>query len=286
MFHFLKTRSFTGGQVPWDTDVPGTIRIYNEKKEDLHEYLRANVDIMTKNIYSSKDCTYNKLKNIINNKDIAVVRGDKDSCVVVMDKQDYVDKLQRMIDDGIRDGIYEPTTDTILPDLKKFNNFLYRHFSKNHPELYKDMTAISSQPGQLYGTAKTHKFENLMEVSVETLKFRPIISQVGAQTYNAAKVIGDYLKPLIQDNQYIIDNTQDFAVLIRDEPSLDPSEEYVSYDVESLFTNVPVLDTIDFILEEIYDRKKLSPLCARKFLKKLLIEFVKTFLCLSISVSS
>ena len=84
-------------------------------------------------------------------------------------------------------------------------------------------------------------------------------------------MIGDYLKPLIQDNTYIINNTQDFAVLIRDEPPLDPSEEYVSYDVESLFTNVPVLDTIDYILEEIYDRKKLAPLCDRKIFKKLLI---------------
>ena len=37
-----------------------------------------------------------------------------------------------------------------------------------------------------------------------------------------------------------------------------PDEEYVSYDVESLFTNVPVHETIDYILQEIYINKKFT----------------------------
>ena len=36
-------------------------------------------------------------------------------------------------------------------------------------------------------------------------------------------------------------------------------EEDVSYDVESLFTNIPIKETIDFICEEIYDHRKLEP---------------------------
>ena len=35
-------------------------------------------------------------------------------------------------------------------------------------------------------------------------------------------------------------------------------EEDVSYDVESLFTNIPLKDTIDFICEEIYVHKKFA----------------------------
>ena len=157
--------------------------------------------------------------------------------------------MQEMIDEGIADGIYEPASDTTLSDLKKFNNFLYRHFRKDHPDLYEEMTSSSNQPGQLYGTAKTHKFASLDDINEDNLKFRPIISQVGTQTYNAARVIGEYLKPLIHENKYIITSTTDFADIIRDQPPLAPTEEYVSYDVESLFTNVPVLDTIDYILD-------------------------------------
>ena len=53
---------------------------------------------------------------------------------------------------------------------------------------------------------------------------------------------------------------------------MDPSEEYVSYDVESLFTNVPVIETIDYILDEIYEKKRLPSLCKRSLFKKLLLK--------------
>ena len=131
------------------------------------------------------------------------MKGDKDSCVVIMNKKDYVQKLNGMIEEGFEDGIYEPTCNTILSDMKKFNNFLYRHFYKTHPDLYDEMVSSSGQPGQLYGSAKTHKFDSISDITVEKIKFRPIISQVGTYTHAAAQVIGNYLKPLVNDNQYI-----------------------------------------------------------------------------------
>ena len=36
------------------------------------------------------------------------------------------------------------------------------------------------------------------------------------------------------------------------EKSLDSNEEYVSHDVDSLFTSIPLTETINFILDEIY----------------------------------
>ena len=107
---------------------------------------------------------------------------------------------------------------------------------------------------------------------MNNLKFRPIISQVGTCTYNAAQVIGDYLKPIISNNDLMISNTQAFADLIKSEPPLEPDEEYVSYDVESLFTNIPVHETIDYILDEINVKKKLPELCKRSIFKKLLLK--------------
>ena len=134
------------------------------------------------------------------------------------------------------------------------------------------MTASSNQPGKLYGTAKTHTFLNLEDVDIAYLKFRPIISQFGTYTYNAAQVIGDYLKPLIEENDYIIRNTQDFPDMIKSQPALNNNEEYVSYDVVSLFTNIPIQETVDFILDEIYVKKKLPPFGERKWFKKLLLK--------------
>ena len=249
-----------------------TPHLENNKKEDFHEFLRANTDIFTKNVYSSKDFTYSKLKTLMRDKSIAVTPGDKDSTVVVLDKKDYIQKLQDMIDDGIKEGIYETSKDSTLSDHKKFNDFLYRHFRKSHPEMYERMTSSSNQPAQLYGTAKTHKFPDISEISVDNLKFRPIISQVGTFTYNAAQEIGNYLKPLIADNDFLINNTQDFASIIKAQPPLNHDEEFVSYDVESLFTNVPIHETIEYILDEIYINKKLPELCKRSIFRKFLLK--------------
>ena len=70
-------------------------------------------------------------------------------------------------------------------------------------------------------------------------------------------------------NEFVINNTQAFPAMLNN-MSLSEDEEGVSYDVESLFTNIPIKDTIDFICEEIYVHKKLEPICKKSIFKKLL----------------
>ena len=108
-----------------------------------------------------------------------------------MQKSHYVTKLDTMIDDGIMKGTYVETTDNTLKELSQFQDFLYGNF--HNYERYKDIQPDSNQLAHLYGTAKTHKFETLEDITIVNLKFRPIIDQAGTFTYNAAKVISDYL---------------------------------------------------------------------------------------------
>ena len=70
-------------------------------------------------------------------------------------------------------------------------------------------------------------------------------------------------------NEFVINNTQDFPEILNNVP-ISEDEEDVSHDVESLFTNIPIKDTIDFICEEIYLHKKLEPICKQSIFKKLL----------------
>ena len=173
-----------------------------------------------------------------------------------------------MIDEGIANGTYIPTTDSTLTDFKKFQDFLRRNFKGKYTH-YKDMRPVPNQPGRLYATAKTHNFNSLDEITVENLKFRPIISQVSTYKYNAANVIADYLKSLCQ-NEYKIDNTQSFPSMLKQQTPLSLDEECVSYDVESLFTNVPVDETISYIINEIYQKNKLPQGCSKMIFKRLL----------------
>ena len=180
--------------------------VHHQNLEDFYEFLRTYTDIFTKNVYATKDFTYSNLKNIIKNVKLVVLSGEKDSCVVIMQGGDYDMKFQNMIDDGIRQGIYSLTVDTTLSDLKKFQDFLRRSF-KGKYDRYEYMRPISNQNGKIDATAKTHQFHSLENITIENLKFRPIISQIGTYTYNAAKVLSDDLKPLFQ-NEYKVSDTE------------------------------------------------------------------------------
>ena len=146
------------------------------------------------------------------------------------------------------------------------------HESRNFKDKfdgYKDMRPVFNQPGRLYATAKTHKFSWLDEITTEKLKFRLIISPVGTYTCNTAEVIADYSKPLCQ-NEYKINDTQSFPSMLKDQTPLNPNEEYVLYDVESLFTIIPVDETINYIINEIYQKKKLPQICSKTIFERLL----------------
>ena len=65
-----------------------------------------------------------------------------------------------------------------------------------------------------------------------------------------------------------------FPDILQENP-LHSNEEYVSYDVDSLFTSIPLSETIDFIIDEIYVWKKLEPFCKKLLFKKLLNKFCK-----------
>ena len=109
------------------------------------------------------------MKNII-------LRGDKDSRVVIMNRSDYIVNLEGMIEEGVKKSTYIKTEATTLQDLKKFQDFLYRNF--NIYKHYKSRYPHSNQSVKLCGTAKTHKFNNIQEINTENLKlphyYRPI----------------------------------------------------------------------------------------------------------------
>ena len=66
-----------------------------------------------------------------------------------------------------------------------------------------------------------------------------------------AKVILDYLRPLYT-NEYSINDTQKFPNMLSSISPLQDDEEVVSYDIHSLLTNIPIKETINNIIDQIY----------------------------------
>ena len=107
--------------------------VSSENVKYFHEYLRKMTNKFTQNIYHTKDDTYRSLRHLIQNNDIVLLLGDKDSLVVVRNKKDYILKVDNKINVGIQQDKYEWANDKPHEDLEKFQHFLYHNF-KSHPK--------------------------------------------------------------------------------------------------------------------------------------------------------
>ena len=52
-----------------------------------------------------------------------VIPGDNDTSIVIIDQNNYVKKMQKLIDKEIKGGVYASTLKHTLQDLKRFQDF-------------------------------------------------------------------------------------------------------------------------------------------------------------------
>ena len=70
--------------------------VEDSEKEDFHQFLRKYTDISSNNIYRAHDYTYYNLKRLSKDPETVILSGDKDSCVVIMNKN-KINKFNRKI---------------------------------------------------------------------------------------------------------------------------------------------------------------------------------------------
>ena len=66
-------------------------------KETFHEFLRSSTNIISNNIYSEKDNTVKLLSPLIKNDKIVILAADKESCTVILNKSDYIRKVNNKV---------------------------------------------------------------------------------------------------------------------------------------------------------------------------------------------
>ena len=75
------------------------------------------------------------------------MKGDKDSSLVILNKTDYIEKLENMVKEAIDKGTYAITEDNTIKDLNNFKQFLKQNL-KEYDKL-DDMLPTSNQPGRI-----------------------------------------------------------------------------------------------------------------------------------------
>jgi len=110
--------------------------------------------------------------------------------------------------------------------------------------IYDKINPTGSQPARIYGLPKIHKVQD----HSSTPPFRLIVSPIGTHNYNIAKYLCILLNPHIP-NDYCACDTFTF---VREVTRLHTLNKFmVSFDVESLFTNIPLIESIDLAVDYI-----------------------------------
>ena len=111
---------------------------------------------------------------------------------------------------------------------------------------YDKLYCSGSAPARIYGTPKMHKFSSKDSFP----KSRPIVSSIGTFNYNLTRFLCDLLSPLVP-NDYSCKDTYSFFSQIK---NANLSKVFVvSYDVTSLFTNIPLQETIDIAINLVFN---------------------------------
>lgn len=233
-------------------------------KEDILDFITKYIDIskqfkeewnadvikgfILRNIstdkYNLPDCLLSALYELRKNENILITRADKGNKLVVMDKEIYINKINMLLADT---STYEPITNNPLKSAQREFNERLKLILIEFPELFKNVKSFLPKMAYFYGLPKVHK---------ENYPLRPIISNIEYITYKLSKWLSKELKILVGNiSRSHLTNSVDFIEKITNINFT--GKNVVSYDVVSLFTNVPLNFTLE-LLEEFLNEENFT----------------------------
>ena len=183
---------------------------------------------------------FKALKELKEDRDRVILTADKGVTLVVMEKKDYIQKAEELLNTSTYKKIPEDPTNK---QKNKLVNILKRIKSEGglNEDTCRKLYPTGAVSPKFYGLPKVHKPGNPL---------RPIVSSTGTATYYTAKELARILKPLVGSSTHHVQNTRDFVEQIQ-ETRLKQGECIISYDVAALFTSVPIQPVINIIKEKL-----------------------------------
>ncbi|XP_060518228.1 uncharacterized protein LOC132696986 [Cylas formicarius] len=182
----------------------------------------------------SKPPTHQNIVKGLKEKDCFYLKADKGNKVVIIDKKDYFERVDSLIQHG-------PYTTVSRNPLAKMTMEIKNTLKRS---------------GEVYCLPKMHKPGKAM---------RPIVSAIGKPSYNISKwLVEEFKKLIISCGNFEVPNSFVFMEKLKD-IHLEDNEILVSFDVSSLFPSVPIPQTLEY-LRELLQLNNLSPEAINEYL--------------------
>ena len=190
------------------------------------------------------------LQNLRKNKNIVIQKSDKGKSVVVVDKADYLDKLENLLNDTRKfekiNLKYDGILNFAINQEKRIDSILKKLVASNSisEETRRFLKPVGTRPGIMHGLCKVHK-----DIIDNCPPFRSILSAINTLTYKLANFLVPILKSLTS-NEYMVKDSFAFAEEIVEQDS----EFFMgSLDVDILFTNILLEETIDICTYTLFE---------------------------------
>ena len=130
---------------------------------------------------------FKALKEVKEDRDRVILTADKGVTLVIMEKKDYIQKAEELLNTTTYKKIPEDPTNK---QKNKLVNILKSIKSEGgvNEDTYKKLYPTGAVSSKFYGLPKVNKLGNPL---------RPIVSSTGTATYNTAKELARILKPLV-----------------------------------------------------------------------------------------
>ena len=176
-----------------------------------------------------------------------ILTADKGLALVVLNTEDYKKKAEDLLNQNTYRAL---TSDPTMRLKNKMINPLKSIKSKGGitEELHKRLYPTGAGSPKFYGLPKIHK---------PGMPLRPIVSSIGAVTYQTSKEVARILKPLVGMSPHHVKNTQEFIDNIKG-IHLGEDQSMMSYDVKALFTSVPTTKAIIIINQLLEEDQELQ----------------------------
>ena len=185
------------------------------------------------------------LKGLRDDEEIMVLPADKGKCLVVMDRDEYIRKMEeKLADETTYKRIKEDPTYKIKEALTKLLTKIKNEKQLDDRTFYR-LTPTQTKIPRMYGQPKVHK---------EDYPLREIVDSTGSVTKQCDKFVSKIIQQYTGQTPYYVKNSAHFVSMIKD-LKVEDDELLVSYDIKALYPSVPQGESIDII----YDLMKNDP---------------------------
>lgn len=191
------------------------------------------------------------------NEDLIILKADKTNKTVIMNKLEYNTKINQLLNCK---KTYTQLKNNPTKNFQDKNNKLVKTWMEKNficKNTYNNIKINNSHSPKLYGLPKLHKID---------IPLRPIVSSYQTPFYNLSKFLTEILSHITNTNPFYIKNSWDLKNKIK---NIHVPSNYilVSYDIISLYTNIPITIAIQCIENKWHQLKDYSPLPKKEFLE-------------------